>query len=714
MVSEITIPRGATRMLPRLTTPRVAWRHLGLGLVLAIAAAINCWGITAAGYANSYYAAAVKSMLQSWHNFFFVSFDPGGFVSVDKPPLGFWMQAASAKLFGFHGWSILLPEALAGVLSVAVLSHLVRRTFGPIAGLVAALALALTPISVVTNRNNTIDSLLILIVLLAAWAVLKGAETGRLRWLLLGMMLVGFGFNIKMLQAYLVLPALVLVYLLGAPHRWRTRIAHLILATVVLLAVSLSWAVAVDLTPASQRPYVGSTQDNSELSLALGYNGLNRLLGNQRMGPQVPGGTPADATGQPPAGFPPPDGAQARGGSPPAGGDGGFAGGGPGGVGENGAAGVFRLLDQQLGGQIGWLLPLALVGLIGAGGWLLVRPARRQLRAPDDDARALEPMTPARLFERIADLLHSPFNRSQQAIVLWGAWLLTMAGFFSVAQMFHRYYLSMMAPAVAALVGIGIAALWRTYARSHPLGWLLPVAFIGTAAVQAKILGDYADYRRWLTPLIVGLAATAAIGLVLARVRPVSLPRRRLAVAATAAGLCALLIAPTVWGVVSLRSSGGLPAAGPQTQGQGFPGGPPNGGAPGGMEGQADNALIAYLEANRGGAKYLVAVPNSMSADAIILATGEPVMAMGGFTGSDPILTNAGVTQLVKDGAVRYFLLGGSGGPGGGQVSATQWVTSNCSAIPSGQWQSSSTAGTVGFRFGSQQLYDCAAAAAQG
>src|SRR5579883_2207230 len=200
----------------RLAALRPPWQWPALAGVLAVAAALNLIALGREGYANGYYAAAVRSMLQSWHNFFFVAFDPGGFVTVDKPPLGFWIQTASAKLFGFHGWTILLPEALAGVASVAVLFFVVRRVFGPVAGLLAALALALTPISVATNRNNTIDSLLVLTVLLAAWAVLKATESGRLRWLVLGMALVGLGFNIKTLEAFLVLPALVLVYLLAA------------------------------------------------------------------------------------------------------------------------------------------------------------------------------------------------------------------------------------------------------------------------------------------------------------------------------------------------------------------------------------------------------------------------------------------------------------------------------------------------------------------
>jgi 4-amino-4-deoxy-L-arabinose transferase-like glycosyltransferase len=255
------------------------WHRLALGVVLLISIFMNFYQLGQNGFANLYYASAIRSMLDSWHNFMFVSFDPGGFVSIDKPPLGFWLQAASAKIFGFTPFSIFLPQALAGVLSVLLLYYLVRRHFGVVAGLLAALALAISPISVLTNRNNTIDSTLVLVMLLGTWAVLRAAETGKLRWLLLCAVFVGLGFNIKMLEAYLVIPAYGLLYLLATPRSIWVRIGHLALAALLMLTISLSWAVAVDLTPAANRPYVGSSQNNSEISLALGYNGIQRLLG---------------------------------------------------------------------------------------------------------------------------------------------------------------------------------------------------------------------------------------------------------------------------------------------------------------------------------------------------------------------------------------------------------------------------------------------------
>ena len=259
-----------------MTTPNL-WSRLALGAIVLVSIFMNFFQLGQNGYGNLYYAAGVRSMTNSWHNFFFVSFDPGGFVTIDKPPIGFWLQTLSSKIFGFTPFSIFFPQALCGVLAVILLYMLVRRHFGVVAGLVAALALAVSPISVVTDRNNTIDGTLALVLLLAAWAMIHAAESGKLRWLLLSGVFVGLGFNVKMSEAYLVIPALGLTYLLCAPRKPGVRIAHLVLALLVMLMVSLSWAAVVDLTPASQRPYVGSTQNNSELSLAFGYNGLNGL-----------------------------------------------------------------------------------------------------------------------------------------------------------------------------------------------------------------------------------------------------------------------------------------------------------------------------------------------------------------------------------------------------------------------------------------------------
>ena len=649
-------------------------------------------------------------MMDNWHNFFFAAYDPGGFVTIDKPPVGFWLDVASARLFGFTSFSILLPQALAGVLSVLLLYYLVRRHFGVAAGLLAALALALSPISVVTNRNITIDSTLALTLLVGAWAVLRAAETGRLRWLLLSAAIVGIGFNIKMLEAYLVVPAFGLLYLLAAPRSLWKRIGHLALAGMLLLVISLSWVVAVDLTPASQRPYVGSTQDNSELSLAIGYNGIERLLGSfgRGFGGGLRANTSTNATNRsgntPGNGGPTNTGGNGARQQPPSGGPGGT-----GGLFDIGTPGPLRLFTEPLGGQIVWLLPLAILGMIALA-W------QRRPRLQSD--------------------------RQQQSLVFWGMWLLTMGIFFSVAGFFHQYYMTEMAPAIAALFGIGLVTMWQDYRRSGWRGWLLPLALIATVAEQIYILTSYPTWGQWMIPLMIVLSILAVGVLTSARIAPrlrVKAPGVRFLLPALGIGVLALMIAPTVWAATPVLqgTQADTLVAGP-SQGNGFGG---NFAAVGGRNENAssNSALIRYLETHQGTTKFLVAVPSSNTADGIILATNKPVMALGGFSGSDPILTTTQLASLVAKGTVRFFLLNsfsgrgqlpsqildqipeqfrnriqsGPGGFGGGQQSAlTSWVTQHCKTVSTSLWQSSSTStGSSGFGPGrANQLYDCATA----
>ena len=237
-------PTIASTEARRISSERLlGW--IGLPVIIILAAVLRFANLNAIGLANHYYTAAVTSMLQSWHNFFFVAAEPGGSVSVDKPPLGLWIQTISAYFFGVSGFSVVLPEILAGILSVIVLYHLVRRSFGTVAGLLAALALAITPIVVATDRNNTMDSTLILTLLLAAWAFIKATETSKLRYLLLGAALVGIGFNIKMLEAFLPLPAFYALYFLGSKEKLWNKFWKLGVASILLLVISFSWAVAV-------------------------------------------------------------------------------------------------------------------------------------------------------------------------------------------------------------------------------------------------------------------------------------------------------------------------------------------------------------------------------------------------------------------------------------------------------------------------------------
>ncbi len=701
------------------------WHWFALAGVMLVSVWMDFYQLGQNGFGNLFYAAGVRSMLDSWHNFFFVSYDPGGFVTIDKPALGFWLQTLSAKLFGFTPFSIFFPQALAGVLSVGLLYLLVRRYFGGNAGLLAALFLAISPISVVTNRNNTIDSTLALTLLLGAWAVLRAAETGRLRWLLLSAVFVGLGFNVKMMEAYLVLPAFGLLYLLAAPRKIWTRIWHLALTALVLLVVSFSWLVFVDMTPPSQRPYVGSSQTNSEVELALGYNGINRVLrGFGRSAParnttaqrsqdsarnttgaggQSSSNTPTGTAGQR-------SGGSGQAGAPPAGSgsgrpdtgrtpQGGFGGGGFGG----GNNSPFRLFNNQLGGQIGWLIPLAIFGLLA--------------------------LAVLRRFRFQSDL-------QQQSLLLWGVWLLTMGIFFSVTQIAHVYYLTEMAPGVAALAGIGLVLMWRYYHLSGWRGWLLPLALVATAAEQIYVLQNYAQWK-WLIPIIAVVVGVVTIVLVLGRLLPqlkLNEQSLRFLLPALGIGVLALLFAPTIWAALPVLANveNSSPTAGPvgrDSAGFGaFPGAPAaprtnnaaaQGGGFGGDNANVNSSLIKYLEANQGSTKFLVATPSSMNADGIILATNKPVMALGGFGGSDPILTTPQLQTLISNGTIRFFLLTAPRTTSrfvddlpaqyrnlannffGRQNAVTTWVTQHCGTVPA------SSISATGNPLGGNQLYDC-------
>jgi len=601
---------GVRWPVPIQTLAKMPGRRLALSAILALSAFLNLLWLTSYGYGNIYYAATVKNMLTSWHNFFFASFD-AGFVSVDKPPLAFWIQAASAKLFGFDGWSLLLPQALAGVLSVGLVYHLVHRSFGLVAGLLAALALTLTPISVATNRHNNLEGLLVLTVLLAAWAFVLAAESGRLRWLLVGAILVGLGFNIKMLEAFLVLPAFYLLYLIAAPVSLRRRMIQLGLATVVLVMVSLSWAAAVDLTPSDQRPYVGSSSNNTATDLIFGWNGVERFTGNDRN------------------------------------------------VGERGP---LRLLNQELGGQIGWLLLLAVVGLVVAS-W--------QKR------------------------LSFPLGRQHQALVLWGMWFMPQMVFFGVAGDWDPHYLAILAPAIAALVGVGVVALWQDYQRQGWRGWLLPFTLAGTAGLQAHLLALYPGGSPWLgprlAPIILILCLAAAAGLIAARLIP-WLKISGYPLAAISVGVLSLLIAPSIWAASTLwyGAETRTPVAGPQVS-------PEN-------SDEVDPLIMDYLQRNQGDAEYLVASTDSLVAESIILHTDKPVISLGGFKGRDPNLSNEKLAELVDNGAVRFAFVSQKAQR---KNKWTDWIKDNCEQLPQELWQATTSNQIDGSKEGNMPFYEC-------
>jgi 4-amino-4-deoxy-L-arabinose transferase-like glycosyltransferase len=644
-----------------------SWTTLALLGIVILAAALRLANIGAVGQANGYYTAAVKSMLQSWHNFFFVAAEPGGSVTVDKPPVGLWLQAASAYFLGVNGFAVVLPQILAGIASVVVLFHLVRRSFGAAAGLAAAFALAVTPVAVAVERNNTPDATLIFTLLLAAWAFIKATETRRLGWLLAGAALVGVGFNIKMMQALLPLPALYALYLFGSAQPWRRKIAHLSLATLVLIPVALSWAVAVDLTPADQRPYVGSSSSNSELDLMLGYNGIQRLTG---LGGARPVGDAARADGQTQAGQR--DGAvQGPGaGMPPfAGGPGGGAGG----MFGTGQAGPLRLFQSGLAAQVSWLLPFGLLALLATALGLSWR---------------------------------RPQTALHHGVILWGGWLVTCAVFFSVAGFFHQYYLAMLGPPLAASVALGVVFLWRLGAE-RPLraGLLLLAGVAVTLAYQVYAVALYQAPSWWnalpFAPALLG-AALLVRGL---RAEP-----RRLAPAAVAALVAALLVVPAVWSGLTNAAAANqmLPEAYSGARGGfGVPGArrdgltPPANAAFGGGQGVSQQ-LLSYLEANTKDTKYLVVVPSAGAGEGLVLATGRPVLYAGGFSGSDPVIDGDGLAELVAQGQVRYVLWGGDGRGGGTGASITSYLQSSCKVVTDAGLGTGATAASGG-QNGAQQ-----------
>ena len=315
--------------------------RLSLCAILLFAAGLRLWELDQNGFANTYYAAAVRSMMLSLHNFLFISSDPAGFVSVDKPPLALWVQVASAELFGFKPLSLLLPQVLEGIASIALIYHLVRRRFDAWAALLAALVMAIMPIGVAVDRYNNVDSCLVLLLLLAAWAFSIAAERGSRSYLLLGGVLVGLAFNAKMLAAFVVLPAFYLVYLLGAKLSLQRRLFDLSLASITLFVVSLSWVLFVDLTPPEERPYVGSTSDNSMMSLSLGWNGFQRLLERQGWREPMAASSTAGAQTQ----------AQDT-----------LQGGNRRGM-ETGTPGPFRMLEPRNAAQVAWMLPLVLLAI---------------------------------------------------------------------------------------------------------------------------------------------------------------------------------------------------------------------------------------------------------------------------------------------------------------------------------------------------------------
>jgi 4-amino-4-deoxy-L-arabinose transferase-like glycosyltransferase len=706
------------------------WARPALLGIAAVAALLYARNLAGAGLAP-FYSVAVKSMSVSWKAFFYGAFDPKATITIDKLAGSFLPQALSARIFGFHPWSLALPQVIEGVVSVLAMYRVVRRWAGPVPGLLAAGIFAATPIAASMFGHSMEDGALTMCLVLAADSWQRAVNQGRLRSLCWAGVWVGLGFQAKMLQAWIILPALGLGYLLAAPGGLIRRLRQLGVAGLVMLAVSLSWIALYTFTPAADRPYVDGSTNNSAVAMVFGYNGV------ERFGISFPGSV---------ASF---------------GGGGGGSGGGPveraapasgRGAGQEYNAGGFlgrsggwtKLVSDRFGPEIGWLYPLALLSLVAGLAWR-------------GRARRTDPL--------------------RAGLVMWGGWLVTFGVIYSVmSNIPHTAYMASLAPPLAALSGAGIVMFWRWYRAGSWAGWLLPVAVAAELAWAYYLWSGFRAFLPWVLPAAIGLGAAAVVIMVAGRLSR----RARDAVvgAGLAVGVAAMLAAPTAWAASVLDSryagssfdasagpgggfgpgGGGGPVRSPSFRprelpagrtegfpGGGAPGGGPGGGIPngpgergtgerggfggaggfaggggpgggGGLGGgifgstsltASQQQLYRYVSAHRAGAGYLLAVSSWSEASAYILATGQEIMPMGGFSGSVPEPTMTRVRQLVSTGQLRFFLLGGAGGfggPGRGGADSTtaqvtSWVESVCAAVPAADY-----GGTSG---SAEMLYAC-------
>ncbi len=645
---------------------RLAPAHVALAGVLALSAVLNVNKLAQNGYANIFYSAGVKSMLRSWHNFLFVSFDPGGLVTVDKPPLALWVQAASAKLFGFSPLSLLLPEAIVGVLSVAALYWVMRSRFGAWAAVAGALTLAVFPSFVAVSRENGVDPVLILLLILACGAGLRACETGRWRTLVGCGVLIGLAFNTKTLAAYLVVPPIALGYVVCAPGSIPNRVWKLAVAALAMLVVSFAWIAVVELTPASQRPYVGSSTNNTELGLTFEYNGFGRVEGQVggpnsvvvRPGAYVPAAQeravaakavhaanvpPASSTVHEPTPTLKPIVTKGREKDP---------------IPFGGPPGPLRLFHIGLGDQAGWMLPFALFGLLGLA--LLACLDRRH-------------------------------DRRLAAMLVLGGWFLVEAVVLSLSKgIVHPYYVSALGPGTGAMAGAGAAAfvgLARGRSARRIVGLALMGCAVASTVVVQVVLMHREHYLEWFIPLLV-VGATVGICALLAL--------RRLALPAVACTFLLLLVAPTAYSATTwlAPAEGTFPAAGPRHD--------PGPGAYGvnARDEGIDRALADYVSTHDPGSRWALLTVASDTAAPMMLF-GLDAGAVGGYSGTDPAVDGPQLARLVAAGKARYILLGGEYSLRGGNR-ATRAVLKACTELAPSVWHS-----PISYPYG-LALFDCA------
>ncbi|KQM24154.1 glycosyl transferase [Frigoribacterium sp. Leaf8] len=670
--------RPLARRLVRGREDAARWERPAFLALLVATGALYLVNLSANGWANSFYSAAVQAGSQNWEAFLYGSSDAANSITVDKPPASLWVMALSVRVFGLSSFSILLPEALMGVATVGLVWATVRRHFSGVAAFVAGGVLALTPVAALMFRFNNPDALLVLLLTLATYLTLRGVETGRVRWVVWAGVAIGFGFLTKQLQAFVILPVLAGVYLVAAPVLLRKRLLHL-LAALGAVVVSAGWWVAlVELVPAGMRPYVGGSQTNSFLELTFGYNGLGRLTGDETGSVTGGGGGTGAAT-----------------------------------TGMWGETGITRLFTGEFGGQITWLLPAALV--IGVSALVLLGWRHR---------------TSAR----------------RATLLLFGGWTVLTALVFSfMSGIFHAYYTVALAPAIAVTLGAAADVLWRRRARSW-VRIVLAASALLTGVWAWVLLGRAESWQPWLRYVVVALAVVGAVLVLLPR-RGRALTAATLAVLLTGGLLAPaaysvetvstahtgsiVTAGPTVSGGTGGFGGGGAGGAGaggfggrggavgggpggaaggtpPQLPGgtgggagtgtgtgtgagtaggagtatRGLPGG---GGGAGSLlgSGSVSDELAAVVGADADRYTWVAAAVGSNSAAGYQLATGDPVMAVGGFNGSDPSPTLAQFEQYVADGQIHWFVGGTVGQSNGGSSSSSEiaaWVEANFSS----------------------------------
>ncbi|WP_010632337.1 glycosyltransferase family 39 protein [Sporolactobacillus vineae] len=593
-------------------------------LILFLSIILNTVGISTIGMANPYYLAAVVSMVQNFHNFFFASFDPAGFVSIDKPPLALWIQTVFAVVFGIHGWSVVLPQALAGSGSVLLIYLLIRPAFGVVSARIAALILAITPVAVAVSRTNNVDSLLVFFLLLATLFLFRASRrtSGSRRRLFLAFAVIGLAFNIKMLEAYLILPAFIFLHLIRSGKITRRSIGSLATALIILIVVSLSWTTVVDAIPSQSRPFIGSSMKNSETDLAFGYNGTQRLSG-QASGLDLKTKTYPSVASK----------------------------------------GVARLFRVGYGTQISWFLPFVFFGIA----FVLIR-----LRRKDGPS----------------------WYRSMEGreILFWIIYFLPAFSLFSFAGFLHRYYFVMIAPPIAALCGIALPAMYRRFTQLPGLRPIVfPVSLLTVLLLQSLYIGYYQGVAGLLFA-ITGLCLLFLWG----RSDTTHASHRSLVRFSGAALATLLAIAPVYWSLTPVLYGGNhaLPEAGPQLKSQQTAIQQGN---------RTNNRLIHYLFLHQKPHTFLFGTTDAPTAAPYIIKTQKPVMAIGGFNGTDPILTPVRLDQLIDHHQIRYFYFPSS------HVTTTpveRWIRAHGKPVPPRLWAGHSRT-TLNHSAG--QLYDLGA-----